>query len=51
MFFAAVHQPYRFMAIKWQSSLFAHDLIGKAVPTPHHVRGRLFSDHARKRGA
>jgi hypothetical protein len=23
-----------------------HDLIGKPVPTPHQVRGRLFPDHA-----
>src|SRR5262249_15767095 len=28
------------------SLLFAHDLSGKPLPTPHQVRGRLFSDHA-----
>jgi Domain of unknown function (DUF4260) len=26
--------------------LFEHDLSGKPAPTPHQVRGRLFSDHA-----
>jgi hypothetical protein len=26
--------------------LLEHDLCGKPVPTPDHVRGRLFLDHA-----
>jgi hypothetical protein len=37
MLFDAVHQPYMFMAIKWQS-FSAHDLCGKPVST--------FPDHA-----
>jgi hypothetical protein len=28
--------------------LFEHDPFGKPLPTPHHVRGRLFPDHARR---
>jgi hypothetical protein len=26
--------------------MFAHDLLGKPVSTPHQVRGGLFPDHA-----
>jgi hypothetical protein len=51
MFFEAVHQPYRFMAIKWQSSLFAHDLFGEWTAASHPRAGQAFPDHARKRGA